>query len=64
MTKVTAYIRCSSTSKKASLRFRIVDGKLMDATHTSEIIVSPFDFDNKTQTYYDKANITINSKLE
>lgn len=64
MTKVTAYIRCSSHSTKASIRFRIVDGNVMDATHTSEFIVSPADFDNKTQTYLEKANIPLKTKLE
>ena len=47
MAKVSAYIRCSPTSQKANVRFRITDTNRVDATHTSEIQIIPEHFENK-----------------
>lgn len=64
MAKVVAYIRCSPTAPKASVRFRIIDANKVDASHTSEIFIAPVNFDKATQTYKIKANISSKIKMD
>lgn len=64
MAKVVAYIRCSPTAPKASVRFRIIDANKVDASHTSEIFITPDSFDKSTQTYKSKANISSKVRMD
>lgn len=64
MIKVVAYIRCSPTASRASVRFRITLANRVDATHTSRIFIAPNDFDKSTQSYKKKANVSSKVRLE
>ena len=64
MAKVIAYIRCSKTAEKARIRFRLTDINKLDITHTSEIEISPYHFDKKSEGYLSKANVPEKVKIE
>lgn len=64
MAKVSAYIRCSRTSQKANVRFRITDTNKVDATHTSEIQIAPEHFDKKTQSHKSKTNVSVKAMID
>ena len=64
MAKVTAYIRCTRTAEKASIRFRVTDNNKLDITHTSEIEISPYHFDKKLEGYSSKSNVPEKVKIE
>jgi integrase len=64
MVKVVAFIRCSPTAHKASVRFRIIDANKVDASHTSEIFIAPDNFDKATQTYKIKANVSSKVRMD
>jgi hypothetical protein len=64
MAKVTAYISCSKTAEKASIRFRLTNNNKLDITHTSEIEISPYHFDKKLEGYSPKVNVPEKEKIE
>ena len=64
MAKVVAYIRCSPTAQKASIRFRLIDGIKIDITHTSQITIAPQQFDKNTQSFKTKANVSDKVKMD
>lgn len=64
MAKVVAYIRCSPSTQKANIRFRLIDGTKLDITHTSQITIAPHHFDKNTQSFKTKANISDKLKLD
>lgn len=64
MAKVVAYIRCSKSSLSAKIRFRLTDGKKLDITHTSEILIQPEHFDTKVEMYKSRVDVPQELKNE